>query len=100
MMARPRRTIYAELVDSPVFNAEAADGQVSANQKWVRATEILLLAQARLAARQQEHRATETDGQAESLNTKITARGVGRPLGQDSRLTWHERHGDTTSTEV
>ncbi len=53
-MARPRLKIEIDIVDPPPFSADAADGQIVANQAWVRATEILLLAQSRLAAQQQD----------------------------------------------
>ena len=69
-MARPRTTIYADLVDPPIFDAEVADSQVTANQKWVRATEILLLAQTRLAARQQDYCVDEIDRRDDAHRTK------------------------------
>lgn len=86
-MARPRRTIQVELADPPTFDAEFADGTLAANQKWVRATEILLLAQARLAARQQEAHAVEMVGQAEPLSINTTP----ATAGFTSERTNHDR---------
>ena len=51
-MARPRTKIEIDLIDPPPFDTDITDGQIVANQAWVRATEILILAQARLAAQQ------------------------------------------------
>ena len=53
-MARPRVKIEIDISAPPPFDVNMADGQIVANQPWVRATEILILAQARLAAQRQE----------------------------------------------
>lgn len=53
-MARPRRTIHVDLADPPPFDG-MVDDQVMAEMVWVRATELLLIAQARLAERTPEH---------------------------------------------
>lgn len=60
-MARPRRTIHVDLADPPPFKG-TVDDQVTAEMVWVRATEILLVAQARLAERppEQSHRLAES----------------------------------------
>ncbi len=48
-MARPRSTITADLASAPSFSADEGDGSLVAGIAWVRATEILLLAQCRLS---------------------------------------------------
>ena len=60
-MARPRTKIEIDLSDPPPFDVDVADGQIVANQAWVRATEILILAQARLAAQQQDAAALSSE---------------------------------------